>query len=160
MTAYIHQISTSNGGVPKLAVEQVEVTAEGVSGDRQRNKKFHGGPTRAVCLYSLNLIEDLQAEGHPIVPGGTGENLTIAGFDQAMWATLQPGSRLKIGPALEIEVTSFANPCSNIAANFSDGDSTRISEKLHSGWSRLYAKVLTPGRVTTGDPVQTVEVPV
>ena len=160
MTAYIHQISVSNGGVPKLAVDQAAVTAEGVSGDRQRNKKFHGGPTRAVCLYSLDMIEDLRAEGHPIVPGGTGENLTIASFDQAMWATLQPGSRLKIGSELEIEVTSFAHPCSNIAFNFSDGDSTRISEKLHPGWGRLYAKVLTPGQVTTGDPVQLLEVPV
>ena len=38
---------------------------------------FHGGPERALCLFSLERILELQAEGHPIFPGAAGENITI-----------------------------------------------------------------------------------
>ncbi len=74
---HVHQISVSDGGVPKLPVLEATVSDKGVDGDRQRNLKFHGGPDRAVCLYSLELIERLQDEGHPIDPGSSGENLTV-----------------------------------------------------------------------------------
>ena len=50
----------------------------GLEGDRHRNRKLHGGPDRALCLFSLERIEALQAEGHPIEPGTLGENLTLA----------------------------------------------------------------------------------
>jgi MOSC domain-containing protein YiiM len=72
--AYLYQISISNGGVPKPAVQHARVTTEGVEGDRQRNLTVHGGPNRAVCLYAIELIEALRAEGHSIAPGATGEN--------------------------------------------------------------------------------------
>src|SRR3569832_2171795 len=78
---HVHQISVSDGGVPKLPVWEAKVSEQGLSGDRQRNLKFHGGPDRAVCLYSLELIEHLQAEGHPIDAGAAGENLTLSGLD-------------------------------------------------------------------------------
>ena len=67
----IHRINVSDGGVPKLPVERAEVTAEGLTTDRQAHPKFHGGPERAVCLLGLDAIERLQAEGHPIEPGTT-----------------------------------------------------------------------------------------
>ena len=76
---YVHQVSLSDGGVPKRAVPAAQVTVEGLTGDRQRNRKIHGGPDRAVCLYSLDVIEALRAEGHTIGPGSAGDNLTIAG---------------------------------------------------------------------------------
>src|SRR5438093_13621252 len=85
---HVHQISVSNGGVPKLPVPEARVTVEGVSGDRQRSPKIHGGPDRAVCLYSLEAIDKLQAEGHPIRPGPSGEHLTLRGVD---WAALEAG---------------------------------------------------------------------
>lgn len=62
----IAQINVSQGGVPKVAVVQAHVTAVGVGGDRQKNLKYHGGPDRAVCLWSLEIIETLCQEGHPI----------------------------------------------------------------------------------------------
>ena len=54
--------------------------------DRQRNPRIHGGLERAICLFSLEVIEALQAEGHPIVPGSTGENVTLAGLN---WFTVK-----------------------------------------------------------------------
>jgi len=65
----VHQISISQGGVPKRPVPSATVTETGVEGDRHRNPRLHGGPQRAVCLFSLEVIERLRAEGHPIAPG-------------------------------------------------------------------------------------------
>ncbi len=76
----LHQISVSDGGVPNRPVPEAKITVDGVSGDRQRSPKIHGGRDRAVCLFSLEVIEALRAEGHPIEPGCTGENVTLAGL--------------------------------------------------------------------------------
>lgn len=150
---HIHQISVSDGGVPKKPVREARVTARGVEGDRQRNLKFHGGPDRAVCLYSLEVIEQLQQAGHSIKPGFSGENLTLAGVD---WEGIQPGVRLSIGPDLALEVMSYTVPCRHNAPWFRDGDFHRISQKAHPGWSRVYAKVLKEGVVRPGDKVDVV----
>ena len=149
--ARVFQINISPGGVPKLPLHRAEITADGVAGDKQNHLEFHGGPDRAVCLFSLERIISLQAEGHPIFPGSTGENLTITGLD---WPTIEPGARLRIGSNLLLEITSFTTPCKLIGGSFGDGDSTRISQKTHPGWSRLYARVLEPGLVTIGESVR------
>lgn len=139
------------GGVPKHPVPSAEVTINGVVGDKQRDLRYHGGPTRAVSLYALERIQALQAEGHAIAPGTTGENLTIRGLD---WDTIQVGDCLRIGDRLRIEITGYAAPCSNIAESFQEGQFKRISQKVHPGWSRLYARVLVEGIVRVGDPVE------
>jgi MOSC domain-containing protein YiiM len=150
-TGHIVQINVNpQGGVPKQPIASARISAKGVAGDKQRNRRFQGGPQRAVSLYSYERIRALQAEGHPIAPGSTGENLTIGGLD---WAALSIGDQLQIGGKLLIEITGYAAPCSNIAASFSGGAITRISQKLHPGWSRLYAKVLAEADVCVGDPV-------
>lgn len=87
---------------------------------------------------------------HPISAGSTGENLTIAGL---AWEALQVGDRLAVGEVAVIEITGPAPPCNTIAASFVDGEFKRISEKLHPGWSRLYARVLTEGLVREGAQV-------
>lgn len=132
------------GGVPKYAVTQAQLTANGVAGDRQLDLEHHGGPDRAVCLFALERIEALAAEGHPIAPGTTGENLTVAGLD---WSTLDVGDRLAIGDDVVLEITGPAPPCTTIAASFTGGQFGRISHKLHPGWSRLYARVVREGLV-------------
>lgn len=154
MSARVHQLSVSGGGVPKLPVPEARVTPQGLAGDRQRNRRFHGGPKRAVCLFPLEEIERLRAEGHPIAPGTTGENVTVAGLP---WDRVRPGARLALGDEVVLEVTSYTAPCKNIAPSFHDGDFTRISQKLHPGESRVYARVLTPGLLRAGDPVRLLE---
>jgi MOSC domain-containing protein YiiM len=148
----VSAINVSNGGVPKLPKPWAHVRATGVDGDRQEDRIFHGGPDRAVCLYSLDLIEALQGEGHPIVPGAIGENLTLHGVD---WIDIRPDARLEIGDVL-LEITRATTPCHKIAAAFADGEFTRVSQKVHPGWSRYYARVLREGIVTAGDRVMLV----
>lgn len=149
--ASLIQISVNpKGGVPKYRVPSAVLTVNGVTGDKQRDRRYHGGPERAVCLYSTEHIEALRNAGHPIAPGTTGENLTISGLD---WAGLQIGDRLLIGDAVELEITSYTTPCYKISDSFADGEFKRIAQKLHPGWSRVYAKVLREGMVQEGDSV-------
>jgi MOSC domain-containing protein YiiM len=148
-TGTVHSINTSGGGVPKLPQAEAAVTIDGIAGDRQRDRRYHGGPLRAVSLYSLERIRALQQEGHPVDVGTMGENVTVAGLD---WGRVEPGVRLSIGDVL-LEVTKDAPPCKTIAGSFRDGGFTRASQKVHPGWSRFYARVLREGSVRVGDPV-------
>jgi MOSC domain-containing protein YiiM len=150
VSASLHSINVSNGGVPKIARSSAAVRAGGVEGDRQRDLRYHGGPTRAVCLYSLELIRALHAEGHAIDVGCIGENFTLAGVP---WDKMVPGAKLEVGE-VELELTSYAGPCNNLRPYFSDGDFARVSQKVHPGWSRLYARVLREGTVRVGDEVR------
>ena len=147
----IVQISVSDGGVPKTAVAAARVTEDGVEGDRQRDREHHGGPERAVCLFSMERIRDLQGEGHAIVPGSVGENVTVEGID---WDGVMPKSRILLGEEVALEVTRYTSPCMNIRTSFKGGDFARISQKRHEGWSRVYARVLVPGTIRAGDPVR------
>ena len=143
-------LQRSNGGVPKLPVEAAAVGVQGMEGDRQRNRRFHGGPDRALCLYSQERIDALGAEGHPIVRGAVGENVTIAGLP---WERVKPGARLTLGD-VEVEVTSYTSPCANIEGAFLDGRFARIAQKLHAGWSRVYVRILRGGSMRVGDAVR------
>src|SRR3990170_6502019 len=102
------QVNVSPGGVPKRAVASARVTSAGVEGDRQRELTVHGGPHRAVSILGIEAIRRVAAEGHPIAPGTTGENLTVEGFDVS---SLPPGTRLAIGDDVELELAEAAGPC-------------------------------------------------
>lgn len=149
MSAHVVQLSRSRGGVPKLPIDEAVVTAAGLAGDRQRDRRFHGGPQRALCLYSDELIEQLAVEGHPIARGTIGENVTIRGLE---WSELRPGARLAIGE-VEVEITTYAAPCKTIRGSFLNENFTRISQKLHRGWSRVYCRVLREGTIRVKDQV-------
>jgi MOSC domain-containing protein YiiM len=149
MPGILASINVSRGGVPKLPIAEVRVTVNGLDGDYQRDQKHHGGPNRAVVLYSLEVIRALHAEGHPIGIGAAGENLTLSGVD---WARIEPGQEVQIG-TVRLGITKYANPCETIRRAFVGGEFSRISQKLHPGWSRLCARVLQEGLVRVGDPV-------
>jgi MOSC domain-containing protein YiiM len=143
------QVSTSNGGVPKRANDRVTIGPHGVDGDRQAERKHHGKPLQALSLWSLEVIDALRAEGHPVTPGAAGENVTVSGVD---WSTIRPGVRVQIGGALT-EISAFATPCAKNAQWFSDRDFRRIDHNRHPGWSRAYAWVLDGGEAEPGDTV-------
>ncbi|MEM1117093.1 MAG: MOSC domain-containing protein [Bacteroidota bacterium] len=156
MTARVLQVNVSPGGVPKRAVYEAHIGREGLSGDSVNHPKVHGGPERAVCLFPLELIQALQAEGHPIFPGAVGENLTVMGLD---WGSLSPEAVLAIGDAVRIQLTTRVEPCRTIEASFADGQFKRIKPDRALGETRWYARVLDEGTVRPGDEIRVVGVP-
>lgn len=138
----------SDGGVPKSPVASVDVDHGGIVGDRQANRIHHGRPWQALCLWSTEVIDAFRAEGHPIEAGLAGENVSLTGIS---WDRMRPGVLLRIGDVLA-EVSSYAIPCKKNAAWFADGRFDRMHHR-EGPISRIYATVLEPGSITTGDPV-------
>jgi hypothetical protein len=140
------QLNRSGGGVPKLARPVVDVDWGGVVGDVQATRRHHGRPWQALCLWDAGVIDRLAAAGHPIGYGSAGENVTLRGLD---WARVRPGVRLRLG-TVRCEASSYAVPCSQNARWFTD----RAFDLIHheaGPVSRIYATVLEPGRIATGD---------
>jgi len=152
-TGRLASINVSDGGVPKVPVGAAGITPSGVEGDRQRDLRYHGGEDRAVSLYSLERIDALAREGHLIGVGTCGENLTVSGLE---WAAVGPGVELLVGAA-RLRITSYAAPCRTIEGSFVGGQVGRISQTIHPGWSRVYARVVAGGVVRVGDGVEVVD---
>ena len=85
----IVQLARSDGGVPKLAIPEAHA---GSSDSRATARTTRSLRRSRACAVPVLARGDraLQAEGHPISPGSTGENVTIAGLD---WASLRAGTR-------------------------------------------------------------------
>jgi MOSC domain-containing protein YiiM len=148
---HIVQLSRSGGGVPKLPIVEAQVNERGIGGDDQDDKEHHGSPEQALCLYAIEVIEALAAEGHAMAPGATGENVTTRGLD---WNLVVPGVRLRLGSDVVIEITRYTTPCYKNARWFLEGNFNRMHQNLHPGESRVYAKVLQGGTLRPGDGIQ------
>lgn len=142
------QLARSGGGVPKSAVPELAIGWDGAEGDRQAHRRHHGRPWQALCLWSADVIDALQAEGHPVTAGGAGENVTVRGLD---WAAVRPGLRVRLGSA-ECVVSAWAEPCQNIAACFTGRNFRRI-DASQGPVARAYATVTVTGSVAAGDEI-------
>jgi MOSC domain-containing protein YiiM len=145
MTGTLAQLNISAGGMPKLSIPVAKVTAQGVAGDSSRNRKFHGGPDRAICIYSEELYAVLQDFGVDVKPGDVGENFTTRGIDLQK---LAKGDRLKVGADCVIELTGVRVPCHQLKKW-----DIELPELIvgRSGWM---AKVISEGVVRPGDRIE------
>ena len=143
------------GGVPKRPIDRTVITTRGLVGDGQRTKEpVHGGPEKAVCLFGVEQIRRVNADGHHLYPGAIGENLTVSGLDLGGLAS---GDQLRIGDPASgpiIQLSDPAAPCKNIAGSFEDWRIARVSHKVRPEDSRWYARVLREGPVVSGDPIE------
>lgn len=149
MVGRVASLHASGGGVPKAEIPNAEIGPSGIVGDTQSNRRHHGRPWQALCLYSADLLAALATEGHPIVAGGAGENLTIAGVD---WSRMRGGLAVTIGDVV-LRTSSPAAPCHKIGDCFVDRQWNRIDHVERPGWARWYASVITGGTIQPGDTV-------
>ena len=142
---------SGSGGVPKLPLKTAIVRFEGVEGDlnRFRMERKNGDPRRAVSIFSMERILQLQEEGHPIDIGTAGENFTIEGID---WPKMEVGMMIRFGSTL-IRLSEPCAPCSKIGGSFMENEFSRIDQNKRSGWSRWSASVIEEGAVSVGDAV-------
>ena len=151
MTTIVSINVSELGGVPKLPLKTAIVRFDGVEGDlnRFRMERKNGDPGRAVSIFSMERILQLQEEGHPIDIGTAGENFTIEGID---WTRLEVGMTIKLGSAL-IRLSEPCAPCSKIGGSFMENEFSRIDQNKRRGWSRWSASVIEEGVVSVGDAV-------
>ena len=145
-------------GFVKHAVDgPVAVTRTGIAGDEQADLSVHGGLEKAVYGYgSLNYPQwrrEYPQHSRLLVPGGLGENLAIEGLREA---DLCVGDIHRIGTT-RLQVCQPRQPCFKFALRF--GDKHMPKAMIRSGRSGWYYRVLQPGTINTGDPVDTIARP-
>jgi MOSC domain-containing protein YiiM len=164
MHGRVVQVNVSQGGVPKTPVPFARVRFDRLEGDDWNDKKHHGLPGQAVCLFALEQIEELTAEGFPLFPGALGENFTTAGL---RYRDLRPGQVFRVGPEVEIRITKVRQPCRTIQVYGDKIMKAMYDARVRAGqtdsplWGRsgFYAEVLQEGTVRAGDPIILKETP-
>ena len=140
---------TVETGIRKAPVERGHVGALGLAGDVVADEENHGGLDQALYLYSSEDYAFWADElGAMPGPGTFGENLTLSSFGPE---PVRIGDRFRVGAAL-VEVTAPRIPCSVFATRMGEPDWVkRFADARRSG---LYVRVLEPGEVAAGDPVE------
>jgi MOSC domain-containing protein YiiM len=124
--------------------------AVGLEGDRVCDVKHHGGTDQAVYAYAREDLDWWQAElGRPLPDGVFGENLTTSGLD-VNGALI--GERWRVGPDVVLEVSCPRIPCGTFQGWLAREDwIKRFTDVALPG---AYLRVITPGQVRAGDPVE------
>ena len=158
MSGRILQLNISPGGMPKHAILQAEITVQGILGDIQRNRKYHGGPDQALLLITQESLEEIKGKGFAVYPGALGENLTVSGLDRRQ---LRAGQRLRAGQAI-IEITRLRQPCRHLDV-YGPGIQAAVYDKKAVpgegpwGLAGFYCRVSQPGPVFPGDIIEVLE---
>ena len=128
-------------GTKKYNVPTAQLKAGfGIEGDA------HAGDWhRQVSLLGEESIEKMRAKGAVLTEGDFAENITTEGIDLQ---SLTIGSKLRLGPEAEVEITQFGKQCHSGCAIFQQvGDCIMPREGV-------FAKVIRPGKIKTGDTIE------
>jgi MOSC domain-containing protein YiiM len=143
----IHKVSVSDRkGVVKHNVDQARLLVEhGLEGDAHAE-----GGIRQVSLLARESIDKMAAAGAKVKPGDFAENLTVEGLEVM---SLPVGTRLRVGEAVELEITQIGKTChKGCAIRELVGDCVMPKEGV-------FARVLKEGLVKPGDVIEVVYVP-
>jgi MOSC domain-containing protein YiiM len=148
-------------GIGKRPVDHpVRVTApgpkgvggSGLAGDAVCHKRHHGGNDQAVYAVAREDLDEWERElGRTLPNGSFGENLTTSGLDIS-GALI--GERWRIGGSVLLEVTSGRIPCRTFQEHL--GERGWVRRFTLRGAPGAYLRVLEPGEIRAGDPVEVV----
>lgn len=161
MTGSILQINISPGGIPKRAIAEGIVTAEGISGDCWAHPDIHGGANQALLLITSEGIDELIAQGFALYPGALGENLTTQGLDRRQ---MRPGQRYRTGEVV-LELTKLRTPCATLDVYGPAIKQSIYDPRVHAddvssprwGLSGFYARVVRGGLLRSRDIIELVD---
>ncbi len=118
---------------------------EGLVGDKQADRRYHGGPDKAVHLYPADhygrLIAAFPSLAGEVGPGTLGENLSVAGIDETQVCL---GDVFALG-GCHLQITQSRRPCWKIDHRLGvSGASRRVADEGITGW---YFRVLVEGLI-------------
>jgi len=128
-------------GVRKKPLREAFLRANfGIEGDAHASSKWH----RQVSLLAIESIRKMQAVGLKVNPGDFAENITTEGIDLL---GLPVGTRMKIGDAIEAEVSQIGKVCHTRCEIYNQaGDCIMPKEGI-------FVKVIKGGMVKEGDEI-------
>ncbi|MET9383709.1 MOSC domain-containing protein [Streptomyces sp. NPDC002928] len=129
--------------------------ASGLAGDAVCDTRHHGGDDQAVYAVAREDLDDWERElGRTLGNGAFGENLTTSGLDVS---GARIGERWRIGRELVLEVTCGRIPCRTFQDHL--GERGWVKRFTRKGAPGAYLRVIEPGEVRAGDPVEIVHRP-
>ncbi|KWX57236.1 MOSC domain-containing protein [Mycobacterium sp. NAZ190054] len=128
----------------------------GVVGDSVCDGKYHGGDDQAVYAYAREDLDFWARElDRELGNGVFGENITTSGIDLSACLI---GERWAVGDdGLLLEVTSPRTPCQTFAKWL--GIRGWMKTFTAAGLPGAYFRVIEPGTVRAGDPVEVIHRP-
>jgi MOSC domain-containing protein YiiM len=149
-TEQLRNRTTSTAG-HKQPIAAAQAGRLGLEGDEQADHANHGGPDKALCVYSYDHYPYWeQVLGKTLTPAAFSENLTVSGLSET---EVSLGDILCAGEAL-VQVTYPRTPCSKLARKLRRKD---LAPLIHAnGYSGFYVRVLRPGRIAAGDAFEVV----
>jgi MOSC domain-containing protein YiiM len=139
---------TVTTGIFKSPVDgPVALREHNLDGDRQADLSVHGGPTKAVYVYSAQHYTYWRQELPDVELGWGhfGENLTVDGMDEE---SINIGDEFTVGTA-RVVVTEPRMPCFKLSIRF--GRTDIVKRFLQSQRSGFYLGVVEEGHVKAGD---------
>lgn len=142
-------------GIWKVPVQtRVKVAGMSLEGDTQVDRRFHGGPVKAVYTYSKEDYAWWDGRlGTVLEPGTFGENLTLEGI---VVNNALIGERWRIGTA-EFEVTQPRQPCWKLGVKM--GDNKFPGKFSEAGRAGAYLSIIKDGEVGSGDTLTVLSQP-
>ncbi|MFD6659778.1 MOSC domain-containing protein [Streptomyces parvus] len=132
------------------------VGGSGLAGDAVCDLRHHGGSDQAVYAFAREDLDAWERKlgGRKLADGVFGENFTTLGLDVS-GALI--GERWRVGADLVLEVTSGRIPCRTFAEHL--GERGWVRRFTQEGVTGAYLRVIEPGAVRAGDPVEIVHRP-
>lgn len=148
--------SRSSAIVKTAVAGRCRLTAQGLAGDTQADRRAHGGGGKALHQFPAEHYVRLAAAfpaAQNLAPGGLGENISTHGLTEH---DVCIGDIFRLGNA-RIQVSQPRTPCWKIDHRTAcDGVAAFIAEHGLAGW---YYRVLEAGEAGAGDRLEHLERP-
>lgn len=123
----------------------VRIAAQGVEGDQQADRRFHGGTDKAVLVYSADHFPEwLEVAGIQPAGGGFGENLTVSSLSEE---DVCIGDQWSAADLL-FQVSQPRQPCFKLGRRWNMPRLVKLV--AFSGWTGWYLRVLREGVLEAG----------
>jgi MOSC domain-containing protein YiiM len=127
----------------------------GLVGDFIGDGKHHGGDDQAVYAFQREDLDEWERRlGRELPNGFFGENLTTIGLDIN---NARIGERWRIGDEVVLQVTAPRIPCATFRGWMGEKGWAKIFTA--AGRPGAYLKVITPGAIRAGDPIEVIDRP-
>ncbi|MBW7477528.1 MOSC domain-containing protein [Paenibacillus oenotherae] len=147
--AVLHGTKEIETGIfKKSAGQPLMLTFTGLIGDGQADLINHGGPDKAVCVYSARHYPYWSAKWQrEVEPGAFGENFTVSDLTEE---TLCIGDIVRAGHAW-VQVSQPRQPCFKLGMKHNLPELPQQVQQ--NGYTGFYFRVLQEGVVAAGDPL-------
>jgi MOSC domain-containing protein YiiM len=127
----------------------------GLVGDFIGDGKHHGGDDQAIYAFQREDLDEWERRlGRELPNGFFGENLTTVGLDIN---DARIGERWRIGDEVVLQVTAPRIPCATFRGWMGEKGWAKIFTA--AGRPGTYLKVMTPGAIRAGDPIEVIDRP-